>query len=122
MNSGHSFWVCTAFWVGVEQEIGSAQAGDRTKRSVAAGLREQRRRLAVLCFSFMQQLRERGFLPQRRQPGISGHRRITEEPASDDALEQIDRRSRLVQMREMTREIEEPFRIPEVGRGDAADD
>ena len=61
-----------------------------------------------------QKFRERRFPAQRVEPWIAGHRRKTENPSGHDTIEEIERRTNLVQMGQVPRQVEEPLGIPKV--------
>lgn len=64
---------------------------------------------------------ECGAFPERVQPGIARHRRITEESTCDDLFEQAEDRPLLPQTAEVPDEIEQALGIPKVRRHDPID-
>ena len=70
--------------------------------------------LPVMRFSLAQELREFPAPAQRIQPGIALHRRKAHKAARHDALKQIQRRGTLVQVRKVSRQVEQALRVAEV--------
>ena len=81
--------------------------------------------LAMPGLGLPKRLRERWFPAERVEPRIVGHGWKTDEAALDDSFKKLECGLDLLEMREMSREIEEAFGISEVrghnpiDRGDA---
>ena len=74
----------------------------------------------MLGLGLTQQFRKRRFRAERVEPGVVGQGWKTKEPTGDDAFEQTERWTDLVQMGEVPRQVEQSLGIPEVRRDDAA--
>src|SRR5258705_13002044 len=82
---------------------------------------ELSRRNLVLLLRPLEQPHELRPLPNGIEPRIAGHGWITKDPARNHTLEKLQCGIDLVQVCQMPRQIQEPFRIAERGMDNAPD-
>src|SRR5262245_50623168 len=93
----------------------------KTQYAVAAETLECGQRFAVAVLGSRHERGEGAFLAQRVEPRIAGHGGETEESAGDYALQKLERRLDLVQVRQVARQVEQPFGIAEIRPDDPSD-